>query len=52
MEQLAVLVRCWLHQDPADDLDAFAAQAARAQWMERRVFQTFADIMGKVMGGK
>jgi len=45
-------VRCWLHQDPADDLDDFAGQAAQALWMERRVFQTFAEIMNKVMGGK
>ncbi len=52
LEQLATLVRCWLHEAPADDLEAFVFQAVRAQWMERRVFQTFADIMSKVMGGK
>lgn len=51
-EQLAVLVAFWLREAPADDLDAFAVQAARAKWMEGRVFQTVADILGKIMGGK
>jgi len=47
-----VLVRYWLHEAPADDLDAFAEQAARAKWMEDRMWQTLATIMSKAMGGK
>jgi hypothetical protein len=49
---LATLVAFWLREAPADDLDAFAAQAARAKWMEGRVFQTVADILGKILGGR
>jgi len=52
VEQLTTLVAFWLRENPADDLDVFALQAARAKWMEGRVFQTVADILGKIMGGK
>ncbi len=52
MDQLAILVRFWLRQDPVDDLDEFVAQASRAKWLEDRMWQTFAEIMSKVMGGK
>ncbi len=49
---MVTLVAYWLHEPPAEDLGVFGAQVARALWMERRVMQTVADIMSKVMGGK
>jgi len=49
---MAVLVRYWLHKAPADDLDAFVGQVAQAKWMEDRMWQTFATIMSKAIGGK
>ena len=49
---MAVLVRYWLREAPADDLDDFVGQVAQAKWMEDRMWQTFASIVSKAMGGK
>ena len=40
------LIVHYLHVKPADDLDLYVRQAARARWLERRYFENMAKIMG------
>lgn len=48
LAQMTRLIEFWLKEAPADDPAAFAYQAAEAEWMEKRYFET----LGKVVGGR
>jgi hypothetical protein len=39
-----ILIKYWLHQPPVEDVDEYAKQAADAQWMENRYFETMSKI--------
>lgn len=36
IRKLSALIRYWTRVEPAEDLQAFAAQAAEALWLEER----------------
>ena len=48
MDQADALIGHWLHTEPEEDLEAWAAQVAQAVWMEQRYFETLSQaIHGK-----
>ncbi len=49
MAQHSALIRHWLHAEPAEDMQAFADQAAQALWLEQRHFEAMRKMFG---GGK
>jgi len=44
--QRRVLIRHWLHEAPADDMDTFVGQAAGAEWLEQRYFESLGKLLG------
>ena len=49
---MGVLVRHWLHVDPADDLDELVEQHAEALWLEERFARTMQGSVAKAFGAK
>lgn len=48
MGQWEAMISHWLGQEAADDLEAFAGQVARAEWLEKRHLETLQRVMGGV----
>ena len=48
MDQADALIGHWLHTEPEEDLEAWAAQVAQAAWLEIRYF----EALGKLIHGK
>lgn len=44
------LIRHWLHEEPGEDLEVFAEQAARALVMEERYMNRLAGSLAAVLG--
>ena len=42
------MIAHWLHADPAESMEEWAAQVTQAAWLERRYFET----MSKIFHGK
>lgn len=43
---MAVLVGFWLKEPAADTIEGLADQYAKAQWLEERMFNNLAKVMG------
>lgn len=43
------LVAFWLREEPSEDMEAFAEQAARAQVMEERYMNKLAESLARVL---
>jgi len=48
MDQWEAMISHWLGQEAAEDLETFAAQVARAEWLEKRNLETLQHVMGGV----
>lgn len=48
---MEVLVRCYLHTEPAEDLDALTEQYVAAMWVEERRVDVIAAGVAKGFGG-
>lgn len=46
IDEMESLVLRWLGQEPDNDLGVFAAQVARAEWLEKRYFENIQQIIG------
>ncbi|CAN2042509.1 hypothetical protein GMMP15_840012 [Candidatus Magnetomoraceae bacterium gMMP-15] len=40
------MIRFWTHEEPEQDFDFFLRQVSCAAWIENKIFQMFAQIMG------
>lgn len=40
------MIRHWLGQEPSEDIEEFASQAAQAEWLEHRHFEFTSKLMG------
>ena len=49
---MGVLVRHWLHIEPADDLDELIEQHAEALWLEERFKVAMQGSVAKAFGAK
>jgi len=49
--RLSALIRFWSHDEPSDDTEMFAEQAAGALWIEDRTITSFGKVIGKAVGG-
>lgn len=43
--QRVALIRHWLRAEPAEDMDAFVVQAAEAQWIEKRHYESLGKLL-------
>lgn len=49
---MGILVRHYLHEEPAQDLDILLEQYTEALWMEERQALVMTNAVAKAMGGK
>ena len=46
IEQCTILIKHYLREQPVNNSDDFAVQAARALWLEQRYFENMAKVFG------
>ncbi|WP_175470069.1 hypothetical protein [Desulfoluna spongiiphila] len=48
MDQWEAMISHWLGQEAAEDLETFAGQVARAEWLEKRHLESLQRLIGGV----